>query len=59
MLKESHILITGAQGEVGSELIKAISKESSTQILTLDLYPLESDISKHVSKQIIGSILEI
>ena len=57
-MKKSHILITGAKGEIGTELIKSISKNSSCNILTLDLHELDSDISA-ITKEKVVSITPI
>jgi len=58
MIRKSSILITGAGGEVGSELIKVLSKQKNINIVTLDLHPLESDISDYVNDKITGNILD-
>ena len=58
MIRKSSILITGAGGEVGSELIKVLSKKENINIVTLDLHPLESNVSKYVSDKITGNILD-
>ena len=58
MIRNSSILITGAGGEVGSQLIKLLSMRENINIVTLDLYPLDSKISNMVSNQIIGNVLD-
>ena len=58
MIRKSSILITGAGGEVGSELIKVLSKQKNINIVTLDLHPLESEISDYVNDKITGNILD-
>ena len=58
MIRKSSILITGAGGEVGSQLIKLLSMRENINIVTLDLYPLDSKISNMVSNQIIGNVLD-
>ena len=58
MIRKSSILITGAGGEVGSELINTLSKNKDVNIVTLDLHPLLSNVSEYVSDQIIGNILD-
>ena len=57
-MKKSHILITGAKGEIGTELIKSISENSSCNILTLDLHELNSDIAKHVDTHVVGNLVD-
>ena len=58
MIRKSSILITGAGGEVGSQLIKILSNNENINIVTLDLHPLESNVSNMVSNQITGNILD-
>ena len=55
MIRKSSILITGAGGEVGSELIDYFSNQKNTNIVTLDLHPIRSD---KASDQITGNILD-
>lgn len=43
-MRKKGILITGAAGEIGSALIKKLSKSDEYQIITLDLKPLESNV---------------
>ena len=45
-------------GEVGSQLIKLLSMRENINIVTLDLYPLDSKISNMVSNQIILNVLD-
>tara|TARA_Y100001970_G_C14254291_1_gene874071 strand:+ start:1697 stop:2674 length:978 start_codon:yes stop_codon:yes gene_type:complete len=58
MIRKSSILITGAGGEVGSQLIQLLSNQENLNIVTLDLHPLESTISSMVSNQITGNVLD-
>ena len=58
MIRKSSILITGAGGEVGSQLIDKLSANENINIVTLDLHPLESKISSKVSDRITGNILD-
>ena len=58
MIRKSSILITGACGEVGAELIKSFSNQENIHILTLDLHPLDDDIAKMVNRHIVGNILD-
>ena len=55
MIRKSSILITGAGGEVGSQLIDHFAHQKNTNIVTLDLHPIRSD---KVSDQITGNILD-
>ena len=44
MSRKQIILITGANGEIGKNLIDYLSKTGSYNIVTLDLQPLEDDL---------------
>lgn len=59
MIRKSSILITGAGGEVGSELIHTLSQNENVNIVTLDLHPLESKAADKVADKITGNILDI
>jgi len=58
MIRKSSILITGASGELGAELIKTLSQNENINLLTLDLHPLESSISNMVADEMVGNILD-
>ncbi|SVE58138.1 uncharacterized protein METZ01_LOCUS510992, partial [marine metagenome] len=58
MIRKSSILITGAGGEVGSQLISALSQNDNINLVTLDLHPLDSTVSHMVSDKITGNILD-
>ncbi len=51
------VLITGASGEIGHELIVRLSREE-LHIITLDLKPLHDDSKPLVLREISGSILD-
>ena len=55
MIRKSSILITGAGGELGSQLIDHFAHQDNINIVTLDLHPIKSD---KVSDQITGNILD-
>ena len=59
MIRKSSILITGAGGEVGSELIKILSHHQDVNLVTLDLHPISNKNSHLISDQITGNILDI
>ena len=59
MIHKSSILITGAGGELGSQLIRTLSQNESINLVTLDLLPLESTVSHMVSDKITGNILDL
>lgn len=47
-MRKKGILITGAAGEIGDALIKALAEKGARQIVTLDLKPLSPELSKLV-----------
>lgn len=51
------VLITGASGEIGHELITRLSKEKRHHIITLDLKPLPPEVGSLVLREVTGSIL--
>ena len=57
-MRKSAILITGANGEIGHDLITALYKKNTVNIITLDLNPLDSNISGLASEELIGNILD-
>ncbi len=58
MIRKPSILITGAGGEVGSELIKILSLHENINLVTLDLHPINNENSHLVNDQITGNILD-
>ena len=58
MIRKPSILITGAGGEVGSELIKILSLHENINLVTLDLHPINNENSHLVNAQITGYILD-
>lgn len=57
-MRQPVIMITGAAGEIGHTLITRLSDAGIAEIITLDLKPLEGEISKRVSRAYTGSILD-
>ncbi len=53
------VLITGASGEIGHELITRLSQDQSVHIITIDLRPLPPEIKPLVLRENIGSILDL
>lgn len=51
------ILITGAAGEIGQALVRALAAEGQPEILTLDLAPMPADLAG-LSTHITGSITD-
>ena len=56
MLKKA-ILITGANGEIGQALIKALNKKNIHNIVTIDLHPIDENYS--IYEHFEGSILDL
>ena len=57
-MRKPAILITGANGEIGKNLIKALYQKNTDNIVTLDLNHLDSNISRFASEEIMGNILD-
>ena len=59
MSRNPSVLITGASGEIGHELIARLSAgEPARQVVTLDLNPLQPELAGKVRQQFVGSILD-
>ena len=57
--KKSAILITGANGEVGTSLIKKLSDNENLPIITVDIKKIDAMVSKYIYKEYCGSILDL
>ena len=57
-MRKPVTLITGASGEIGHGLIERLAAEGTTQIITVDVRPLEGPLVGAVEQQFVGSILE-
>lgn len=51
------VLITGANGEIGHGLINRLAERDSTEIIALDLAPLESSLAAKCVRVVVGDIL--
>ncbi|HVL11699.1 MAG TPA: NAD-dependent epimerase/dehydratase family protein [Gemmata sp.] len=59
MSRNPSVLITGASGEIGHELIARLSAaDPGRPVVTLDLNPLQPELSPKVRHQFVGSILD-
>jgi nucleoside-diphosphate-sugar epimerase len=56
-MRKKGILITGAAGEIGDALIRALGRDANTQVVTLDLRPLPADVDGQV-KHIQGDLMD-
>ncbi len=57
-MRESITLITGAAGEIGHALIDRLSATGDTSLATIDLQPLDVEVSRRVARAYTGSILD-
>ena len=57
-MREKITLITGANGEIGQELIKVLSRDKDIKLVSLDLRPIQEDISGLLYEKITGNILD-
>jgi len=57
-MRKPVVLITGAGGEIGHGLIARLAAAGDKPIITLDLSPLDPDISRSVLREFTGSILD-
>ena len=57
-MRKSSVLITGAGGEIGHGLIDRLASDGSRSIVTVDLSPLDAQLSKKVQREVTGSILD-
>ena len=57
-MRKPVTLITGASGEMGHGLIERLTAEGASQIITVDLRPLDRELAGAVERQFDGSILE-
>jgi threonine 3-dehydrogenase len=56
-MRKKSTLITGAAGEVGQALVKALASRGNSNLITLDVEPAPSEIA-HMSTHIQGDILD-
>ena len=57
-MRNEVVLITGANGEIGHGLIKALAKKNGTQIVALDVRPLDEGLIPFCDRFIQGDILD-
>ncbi len=57
-MRESAVLITGANGEVGHGLIRGLSAKNSATIIALDLESLDEKLRPLCAASYVGSILD-
>jgi nucleoside-diphosphate-sugar epimerase len=59
MIRQPVVLITGAGGEMGHGLIHRISEVGSTQIIALDMRPLDPELAGRCADVVVGNILDL
>jgi len=59
LLRKPVVLITGASGEIGHGLIERLAQQGERPIITLDLRPLEAELTSRVQHQYVGSVLDV
>jgi nucleoside-diphosphate-sugar epimerase len=57
-MRKSSVLITGAGGEIGHGLIDRLAHDGARSIVTVDLAPLDPELSRKVHREVTGSILD-
>ena len=57
-MRKPVVLITGAGGEIGHELVTSLSAAGSP-IITLDVSPLEPSLTSRVTREFTGSITDV
>ncbi len=57
-MRNSTILITGANGEIGHGLISHLAQHTSANIVAIDLHPLDKRLRKMCGDTIAGDILD-
>ena len=57
-MRNEVVMITGANGEIGHGLIKALAKQQNKRIVALDLKPLDDDLASLCERFVQGDILD-
>lgn len=57
-MRKEVVLITGANGEIGHGLITFLGQEGNSNIIALDVSPLDEDLKPYVTRFIQGDILD-
>ncbi len=57
-MRKPVIVITGAGGEIGHELVTRLSREDPRPLVTLDVNPLDKALARLVQRELTGSILD-
>jgi nucleoside-diphosphate-sugar epimerase len=52
------VLVTGANGEIGRSLLRALAEQGSHDLVTLDLTPLADDLRALVGASYVGNIMD-
>lgn len=57
-MRQKVVLITGANGEIGHGLIQHLAKNTDSQIVALDVVPLDKSLREFCKTYIVGDILD-
>jgi threonine 3-dehydrogenase len=57
-MRKEVVLITGANGEIGHGLISYLGERGDTQIVALDVQPLDEALMKYCTRFIQGDIMD-
>lgn len=57
-MRKPVVLITGANGEIGHGLIKYFGSQTDTQIVAVDLKPIDAELGNYCIAGIVGDILD-
>ena len=57
-MSKRTVLVTGANGEIGHDLIAHLAQQGDTCIVALDLYPLEESLARMCQRVVQGDIVD-
>jgi len=57
--RRKTVLITGANGEIGHGLIDYLANFGDTEIVAMDLHPLDEPLRRKCSSAVVGDILDV
>jgi nucleoside-diphosphate-sugar epimerase len=57
-MSKQTVLVTGANGEIGHALIAHLARNGDTQIVALDLQPLDDNLASLCDRMVVGDILD-
>ncbi len=57
-MSNTVVLVTGANGEIGRALLRALAQHGGYEVVSLDLMPLPAEVRALVSASYVGSIMD-